>query len=61
MAVAAEEAGFDGVMASEHVVLGSGANADGLPENPRDYALPGNQDPATPWPSSVVLLSAVAA
>ncbi|HVI19415.1 MAG TPA: LLM class flavin-dependent oxidoreductase, partial [Gaiellales bacterium] len=29
--------------------------------NPRDYALPGNQDPATPWPSSVVLLSAIAA
>ncbi len=29
--------------------------------NPREYALPGNQDPATPWPSSVVLLSAIAA
>jgi len=29
--------------------------------NPRDYALPGNQDPATPWPSSIVLLSAIAA
>jgi probable F420-dependent oxidoreductase len=29
--------------------------------NPRDYALPGNQDPATPWPDPVVLLSAVAA
>jgi alkanesulfonate monooxygenase SsuD/methylene tetrahydromethanopterin reductase-like flavin-dependent oxidoreductase (luciferase family) len=61
MAVAAEEAGFDGVMASEHVALGSGADSEGLPENPRDYALPGNQDPATPWPSSIVLLSAVAA
>ena len=34
---------------------------DGLPANPRDYALPGNQDPATPWPSSLMLLSAVAA
>ena len=32
--------------------------ADG---NPREYALPGNQDPATPWPSSLVLLSAIAA
>jgi probable F420-dependent oxidoreductase len=57
----AEEAGWDAVMVSEHVVLGRDANADGLPANPRDYALPGNQDPATPWPSSLVLLSAVAA
>jgi probable F420-dependent oxidoreductase len=48
-------------MVSEHVVLGPDADADGLPSNPRDYALPGNQDPATPWPSSLVLLSAVAA
>jgi probable F420-dependent oxidoreductase len=61
MAQAAEEAGFDGVMVSEHVVLGTGADADGLPTNPRDYALPGNQDPSTPWPSSMVLLAAVAA
>ena len=61
MAKDAEDAGFDGVMVSEHVVLGEGADADGLPDNPRDYALPGNQDPATPWPSSMVLLAAVAA
>ena len=47
-------------MVSEHVVLGRGADADGLMPNPRDYALPGNQDPAMPWPSSLVLLSAVA-
>ena len=60
-AVEAEDAGFDAVMVSEHVVLGPGADARGRPENPRAYALPGNQDPATPWPSSVVLLSAVAA
>ncbi|MEO8422902.1 MAG: TIGR03619 family F420-dependent LLM class oxidoreductase [Actinomycetota bacterium] len=60
-AVEAEDAGFDAVMVSEHVVLGPDAGSDGLPANPRDYALPGNQDPATPWPSSVVLLSAVAA
>jgi probable F420-dependent oxidoreductase len=60
-AIEAEEAGFDGVMISEHIVLGPGADAEGLPENPRDYALPGNQDPATPWPSSIVLLSAIAA
>jgi probable F420-dependent oxidoreductase len=60
-AVEAEQAGFDAVMVSEHVVLGPGADSDGLPLNPRDYALPGNQDPSTPWPSSLVLLSAVAA
>ena len=60
-AVQAEDAGIDAVMVSEHVVLGPDAGADGLPSNPRDYALPGNQDPATPWPSSLVLLSAVAA
>jgi probable F420-dependent oxidoreductase len=61
MAQEAEDAGFDAVMVSEHVVLGPGADADGLMPNPRDYALPGNQDPATPWPSSIVLLSAIAA
>jgi len=60
-AVEAEDAGVDGVMVSEHIVLGPSANANGLPENPRDYALPGNQDPATPWPSPLLLLSAIAA
>ena len=60
-AVAAEQAGIDGVMVSEHIVLGKSAGAGGLPANPRDYALPGNQDPATPWPSPLVLLSAIAA
>jgi len=60
MAVEAEAAGFDAVMVSEHVALGRGSDADGVPENPRDYALPGNQDPATPWPDALVLLSAVA-
>jgi probable F420-dependent oxidoreductase len=59
-AVEAEEAGFDGVMVSEHVVLGHGSDAQGLPENPRDYALPGNQDPAMPWPGSMLLLAAIA-
>ncbi|HEY6277672.1 MAG TPA: TIGR03619 family F420-dependent LLM class oxidoreductase [Streptosporangiaceae bacterium] len=60
-AVEAEQAGIDGVMVSEHIVLGPSADAAGRPANPRDYALPGNQDPATPWPSPVVLLSAIAA
>jgi probable F420-dependent oxidoreductase len=60
MAVEAEAAGFDAVMVSEHVALGRGSDSDGVPENRRDYALPGNQDPATPWPDALVLLSAVA-
>jgi probable F420-dependent oxidoreductase len=61
LAVEAEDAGFDAVMVSEHVALGPDADALGRPPNPREYALPGNQDPATPWPSSLLLLSAVAA
>ena len=61
MAVHAEAAGFDAVMVSEHIALGPGADAEGRPENPRDYALPRNQDPATPWPDALVLLSAIAA
>ncbi len=60
-AVEAERAGLDGVMVSEHVVLGPSADEAGRPANPRDYALPGNQDPAMPWPSPLVLLSAIAA
>ena len=61
MALDAEDAGFDAVMVSEHVVLGSSSGRSGQPENPRDYALPENQDPRTPWPSSLLLLAAVAA
>jgi probable F420-dependent oxidoreductase len=57
----AEDAGFDSVMISEHIALGPAASAAGLMANAREYALPGNQDPATPWPSSLVLLSAIAA
>jgi probable F420-dependent oxidoreductase len=61
MAVAAEAAGVDTVMLSEHVVLGPSAGAAGRMENPRDYAAPGNQDPDTPWPDSIVLAAAIAA
>jgi probable F420-dependent oxidoreductase len=61
MAVTAEAEGVDGVMLSEHIVLGGSAGARGLMANPREYAAPGNQDPAMPWPSSTVLLSAIAA
>ncbi|WP_078960318.1 TIGR03619 family F420-dependent LLM class oxidoreductase [Streptomyces sp. NRRL WC-3618] len=57
----AEDAGFDSVMISEHIVLGPDAGANGVMGNPRDYALPGNQDPYTPWPNSLILLSAIAA
>jgi len=61
MAVEAEGSGFDAVMVSEHLVLGPGSDADGVPANPREYALPVNQDPSTPWPDSLTLLAAVAA
>jgi probable F420-dependent oxidoreductase len=61
LAVVAEAAGVDTVMLSEHVVLGPSAGAAGRMENPRDYAAPGNQDPDTPWPDSVVLAAAIAA
>ena len=61
IAVEAEAAGVDGVMISDHVVLGPSANENGEPLNLRDYAMPGNQDPATPWPSPYVLLAAIAA
>lgn len=60
VAVEAEQAGVDGVMLSEHVVLGRSAGAGGVMANPREYAAPGNQDPAMPWPSSLVLLGAIA-
>ncbi len=60
-AVTAEAAGVDAVMLSEHVVLGPSAGDAGRPLNPRDYAAPGNQDPATPWPDSLVLAAAIAA
>lgn len=56
----AEDAGFDAVMLSEHVVLGPDAGDKGVMGNPRAYALPGNQDPFTPWPNSLMLLAAIA-
>ena len=56
----AEDAGFDSVMLSEHIVLGPDAGAHGVMGNPRDYALPGNQDPEMPWPNSLLLLAAMA-
>jgi probable F420-dependent oxidoreductase len=61
LAVRAEAEGVDAVMMSDHVVLGAGARSRGLPANPRDYALPGNQEPQSSWPSPYVVLAAVAA
>jgi probable F420-dependent oxidoreductase len=61
LAQEAEDAGVDAVMLSDHLVLGASAGDRGRPFNPRDYAAPGNQDPATPWPDSIVLMSAIAA
>ncbi|MEU6222933.1 TIGR03619 family F420-dependent LLM class oxidoreductase [Streptomyces sp. NPDC047042] len=56
----AEDAGFDSVMLSEHIVLGPDAGVNGVMGNPRDWALPGNQDPYMPWPNSLILLAAIA-
>jgi len=61
IACEAEQAGVDTVMLSEHVVLGPDSSAAGVMGNPRDYAAPGNQDPATPWPDSAVLAAAISA
>jgi len=61
MARIAEDAGIDTVMLSEHIVLGPSAGADGVMGNPRDYAMPGNQDPSMPWPDSLGLAAAIAA
>lgn len=61
LAGVAEQAGFDAVMVSEQTMLGGDAARNGLMSNPRMYAAIGNQDPATPWPSSVATLAAVAA
>jgi len=61
MARIADAEGFDAVMLSEHLALGPSAGALGRPTNPREYAAPGNQDPAMGWPSQIVMASAIAA
>jgi probable F420-dependent oxidoreductase len=61
LAQVAEETGFDAVMVSEQTMLSGDAARKGLMSNPRMYAAIGNQDPHTPWPSSVATLAAVAA
>ncbi|MFK7919701.1 MAG: LLM class flavin-dependent oxidoreductase, partial [Ilumatobacter sp.] len=37
------------------------SDANGTPTNPREYALPGNQESDFPWPNSVVMMAGVAA
>jgi probable F420-dependent oxidoreductase len=61
MARIAEGTGIDAVMLSEHVVLGPSAGAGGVMGNPRDYAMPGNQDPSMSWPDSLVLAAGISA
>ncbi|HZV04670.1 MAG TPA: LLM class flavin-dependent oxidoreductase [Gemmataceae bacterium] len=56
----AEAEGIDGLFVSEHVVMGSSAGALGRPDNPRQFVMPGMQDPATPWPSPLIKLAAMA-
>ncbi|MFC9978433.1 TIGR03619 family F420-dependent LLM class oxidoreductase [Gordonia sp. NPDC127522] len=60
MAKAAEDEGISSLFVSEHVVMGGSANALGAPEEPRDWVRPGMQDPATPWPSPLIKLAAIA-
>lgn len=60
-AVEAERAGFDGVMIGEHVVMGPNSCYLSPPENPRDWLKAGNQPSDYPHPSSLPLLSAIAA
>jgi probable F420-dependent oxidoreductase len=60
LACVAEANGIDGVMLSEHVLLGRDSAASGAMHNPRDYAAPGNQAPDYPWPNSLVMLAAIA-
>ena len=57
----AEEAGIDGVMVSEHIVLGPAAGAGTPKRNPREFDMPGNQPPDTTHPSLVAMLGALAA
>ena len=59
-AVAAEKAGFDGVMLGEHLVMGPNGARDGKPKNPRDWIKAWNQDPRYSHPSSLLVLSAMA-
>ena len=56
VAVEAERAGFDGVMVSEHIVLGRGADADGVAREPAGLRPAGEPGPGDP----VALVAAAA-
>lgn len=56
----AEGEGIEAVFVSEHVVMGPSAGALGRPTNPREFVMPGMQDPDTPWPSPLIKLAAMA-
>jgi alkanesulfonate monooxygenase SsuD/methylene tetrahydromethanopterin reductase-like flavin-dependent oxidoreductase (luciferase family) len=56
-----ERAGAHGVLVGEHVVMGPHADRNGVPENPRDFFRNGNQHPGDAHPSSLEVLSAIAA
>ena len=60
LAKIAEAEGIEAVFASEHVVMGPSAGALGRPSNPREFVLPGMQDPEIPWPSPLIKLAAIA-
>lgn len=57
----AEEAGVDYIAMSEHIVLGGSAGGLARKLNEREFDQSGNQDPDTPWPSTLILLAAFAA
>jgi len=57
----AEDAGIDGVMVSEHIVLGPAAGAGAPKRNPREFDMPGNQPSDTTHPSLIAMLGALAA
>ncbi|WP_330351221.1 LLM class flavin-dependent oxidoreductase [Streptomyces sp. NBC_00582] len=61
LSVVIERAGAHGVLVGEHVVMGPDAGRNGAPANPRDFFRNGNQRPADAHPSSLELLSAMAA
>lgn len=58
-AAEAEDAGFDGIMVAEHVVMGPNSAHNGVPANPRDWCMAGNQSPMFPHPSGLHQLSAI--
>jgi probable F420-dependent oxidoreductase len=57
----AEAEGIDGVMLSEHIVLGRNSESAGAKTNPREFDAPNNQPPTTAHPSSMIMLGAIAA